>query len=64
MKKQVPPEKTKEVLDFATKRPRDRLASISNGLSVSLIHSGYGRLLNQIHRFWLTVNLSTFDNLA
>lgn len=34
MRKQVPPEKTKDVLDFATKKPEDRLASIRNGLSV------------------------------
>lgn len=34
MRKQVPPDKTKDVLDFATKRPEDRLASIRNGLSV------------------------------
>ena len=34
MRKQVPPEKTKDVLEFATKRPEDRLASIKNGLSV------------------------------
>ncbi|KAG6333722.1 hypothetical protein ID866_5365 [Astraeus odoratus] len=34
MRKQVPPEKTKDVLDFATKRPQDRLQSITNGLSV------------------------------
>ncbi|KAF8974495.1 argonaute-like protein [Flammula alnicola] len=34
MRKQIPPEKTKDVLDFATKRPRDRLESIKNGLSV------------------------------
>ncbi|EPQ59451.1 argonaute-like protein [Gloeophyllum trabeum ATCC 11539] len=34
MRKQVPPEKTKDVLDFATKRPEDRLQSIRNGLSV------------------------------
>ncbi|KAI6152116.1 argonaute-like protein [Pisolithus tinctorius] len=34
MRKQVPPEKTKDVLEFATKRPHERLASISNGLSV------------------------------
>jgi eukaryotic translation initiation factor 2C len=37
MRKQVPPEKTKDVLDFATKKPEDRLASIRNGLSVSFI---------------------------
>lgn len=35
MRKQVPPEKTKDVLDFATKRPDARLASIKNGLEVS-----------------------------
>ncbi|KAJ7228592.1 argonaute-like protein, partial [Mycena pura] len=34
MRKQVPPEKTKDVLDFATKKPADRLRSISNGLSL------------------------------
>ncbi|KAG6822135.1 hypothetical protein H0H92_015119, partial [Tricholoma furcatifolium] len=33
MRKQVPPEKTKDVLDFATKRPEDRLRSIVDGLS-------------------------------
>lgn len=35
MRKQVPPEKTKDVLDFATKKPQDRLQSIKNGLAVS-----------------------------
>lgn len=34
MRRQVPPEKTKDVLDFATKRPDQRLASIRNGLGV------------------------------
>jgi eukaryotic translation initiation factor 2C len=34
MRKQVPPDKTSSVLEFATKRPNDRLASICNGLSV------------------------------
>lgn len=34
MRKQVPPEKTKDVLEFATKRPGERLQSIKNGLSV------------------------------
>lgn len=34
MRKQVPPEKTKDVLEFATMKPHDRLASISNGLAV------------------------------
>ena len=28
MRKQVPPEKTKDVLDFATKKPSERLNSI------------------------------------
>jgi len=36
MRKQVPPDKTNAVLEFATKRPNDRLASICNGLSVRL----------------------------
>ncbi|KAI0081731.1 argonaute-like protein [Panus rudis PR-1116 ss-1] len=34
MRKQVPPEKTKDVLEFATKRPDERLNSIRNGLGV------------------------------
>uniref|UniRef100_A0A8H8CLR0 Argonaute-like protein n=1 Tax=Psilocybe cubensis TaxID=181762 RepID=A0A8H8CLR0_PSICU len=34
LRKQIPPDKTKDVLDFATKRPADRLASIRTGLSV------------------------------
>ncbi|KAI0796707.1 argonaute-like protein [Abortiporus biennis] len=34
MRKQVPPERTKDVLEFATKKPHDRLASIKNGLGV------------------------------
>lgn len=34
MRKQVPPELTKSVLDFATKQPAERLKSINNGLSV------------------------------
>ncbi|CDO71262.1 hypothetical protein BN946_scf184908.g19 [Trametes cinnabarina] len=32
MRKQVPPERTKDVLDFATKKPMDRLNSIRAGL--------------------------------
>jgi hypothetical protein len=34
MRRQVPPEKTKDVLDFATKKPAERLQSIVNGLQV------------------------------
>ncbi|KAF8259431.1 argonaute-like protein [Lactarius quietus] len=34
MRKQVPPDKTNSVLEFATKRPNDRLNSIINGLGV------------------------------
>ncbi|PCH41081.1 Piwi-domain-containing protein [Wolfiporia cocos MD-104 SS10] len=34
MKKQVPPEKTNDVLQFATKKPPERLASIAAGLGV------------------------------
>ncbi|KAJ7793633.1 PAZ domain-containing protein [Mycena olivaceomarginata] len=34
MRKQVPPEKTKDVLDFAIKKPLDRLQSIKNDLGV------------------------------
>lgn len=41
MRKQVPPEKTKDVLDFATKKPQDRLQSIVNGLSVAWLFSVY-----------------------
>jgi eukaryotic translation initiation factor 2C len=34
MRKQVPSDKTNSVLEFATKRPRERLESICNGLGV------------------------------
>lgn len=34
MRKQVPPEKTKDVIEFASKRPAERLASIREGLGV------------------------------
>ncbi|KAJ4494682.1 argonaute-like protein [Lentinula edodes] len=34
MRKQVPPEKTKMVVEFATKKPQDRLKSIEAGLQV------------------------------
>ena len=34
MRKQVPPEKTKDVLNFATKRPHERLNSIRQALGV------------------------------
>ena len=35
MRKQVPPEKTKDVLDFSTMKPVEKLNSIRNGLGVS-----------------------------
>jgi len=34
MRKQVPSEKTKDVVEFATKRPADRLASIGQGIGM------------------------------
>ncbi|KAJ3796816.1 argonaute-like protein [Lentinula aff. detonsa] len=34
MRKQVPPEKTKDVVEFATKKPQERLRSIEAGLQV------------------------------
>lgn len=51
MRKQVPPEKTKDVLDFATKRPGDRLQSIRNGLSVL----AYGQS-EYVRQFGMDVN--------
>jgi len=53
MRKQVPPEKTKDVLDFATKKPRDRLASITNGLGVLT----YGQS-EYVRQFGMTVDSS------
>ncbi|KAH7914195.1 argonaute-like protein [Hygrophoropsis aurantiaca] len=50
MRKQVPPEKTKDVLDFATKKPHDRLASITAGLSVL----AYGQS-EYVRQFGMTV---------
>lgn len=40
MKKPIPSEKTKGVLEFATKKPHERLQSITNGLGVSSISAG------------------------
>ncbi|KAF8138405.1 argonaute-like protein [Boletus edulis] len=51
MRKQVPPEKTKDVLEFATKRPNDRLQSITNGLSVL----AYGQS-DYVRQFGITVD--------
>ncbi|KAJ7830395.1 hypothetical protein B0H13DRAFT_1655150 [Mycena leptocephala] len=51
MRKQVPPEKTKDVLDFATKKPHDRLQSIKNGLSVL----AYGQS-EYVRQFGMTVD--------
>lgn len=36
MRKQFPQEKTNEMVQFSTKKPRDRLTSIMNGLGVSV----------------------------
>ncbi len=38
MRRQVPPEKTKDVLEFATMKPADRLASIERGLRVRTLY--------------------------
>ncbi|KAJ7180150.1 argonaute-like protein [Mycena crocata] len=51
MRKQVPPEKTKDVLDFATKKPADRLRSIVNGLGVL----AYGQS-EYVRQFGMTVD--------
>ncbi|KAF8195816.1 argonaute-like protein [Mycena galopus ATCC 62051] len=51
MRKQVPPEKTKDVLDFATKKPLDRLQSIRNGLQVL----AYGQS-EYVRQFGMDVN--------
>ncbi|KAF9226544.1 argonaute-like protein [Gyrodon lividus] len=53
MRKQVPPEKTKDVLEFATKKPHERLQSISNGLSVL----AYGQS-EYVRQFGMTVDES------
>jgi eukaryotic translation initiation factor 2C len=48
MRKQVPSDKTNSVLEFATKRPRERLESICNGLGVCL-ECAYSVVLLTIH---------------
>lgn len=37
MRKQIPPEKTKSVVEFSTKKPVERLASIRAGLEVRFL---------------------------
>lgn len=39
MRKQLPPDMTKAVVEFATKKPHERLQSIRNGLAVSIPNS-------------------------
>jgi hypothetical protein len=65
MRKQVPPEKTKDVLEFATKRPEDRLASIRNGLAVrsSLLVLCNIYSIHSNHRSLLMDNLSMSGSL-
>lgn len=45
MRKQIPPERTRDVLDFATMAPEDRLRSIKNGFSVG---TAYIKLIHQL----------------
>ena len=63
MRKQVPPEKTKSVLDFATKKPADRLRSITSGLEVRGATSAWIFSLHPLifHRSLRTGSLSMFD---
>jgi len=63
MRRQIPPEKTKDVLDFATKRPRDRLESIKNGLEVCFMDCESDVVIS-CDRFWHTDNPSMSANLA
>ncbi|KAG5651697.1 hypothetical protein H0H81_007756 [Sphagnurus paluster] len=51
MKKQLPPEKTKDVLDFATKKPVERFRSIENGLGLL----AYGQS-EYVRQFGMTVD--------
>lgn len=65
MRKQVPPEKTKDVLDFATKKPKDRLTSIVNGLAVSKVcFSDFLILTDTSNRSLHMGNLNMFASLA
>ena len=65
MRKQVPPEKTKSVLDFATKKPADRLKSITSGLEVRGATSAwiYGSHPLIFNRSLPTGSLNMFDTL-
>lgn len=40
VKKEMPPEKVRDVLAFATKKPHERLSSIRAGLGVSDLSTG------------------------
>ena len=66
MRKQVPPEKTKDVLDFATKRPAARLASIINGLGVSAVPKSFVKpqLMCASDRYSPMDSPNTFGNLG
>ena len=64
MRKQVPSDKTNSVLDFASKRPNDRLGSIVDGLSVCSGSAFLTDLLISYPRYWNTVNPNTSASLA
>ncbi|KAJ7641742.1 argonaute-like protein [Roridomyces roridus] len=51
MRKQMPPEKTREMLSFASKPPSERLASITNALQIL----AYGQS-EYVRQFGITVN--------
>ncbi|KAG6844544.1 hypothetical protein H0H87_006028 [Tephrocybe sp. NHM501043] len=55
MKKQLPPEKTKEMVEFSTMRPAERFKSITNGLSTVL---AYGQS-EYIRAFGMSVQTSS-----
>ena len=62
MRKQVPSDKTKAVVEFSTKRPRERFASIKDGLGVRALNLSVISPINSwaIHRFSRTVSQNTY----
>jgi hypothetical protein len=64
MRKQVPPEKTKDVVEFATKRPDQRLGSIRQGIDVGCCLIPVKIHMTRHYRCLLLVNPSMSANSA
>lgn len=64
MRKQFPEDKTNDMVDFARKRPAERLAAIQKGLQVSLAFGFRWAFLTFLIRFCNTARANMSDDSA